>query len=85
LAFILRTKGSLDHALAIYNAIIEKGGEPFDSRPKSAVLAGMGRLEEAADILKQAISMSADEQFEEELAMILGLIEARKARETGME
>lgn len=82
MAFILRSQGNLDHALAIYNAVIEKGVELFDLESKAAVLAGLGRMEEAVEVLKQALNISEEERIEEELAMILGLIEARKERDT---
>ncbi|HWQ19896.1 MAG TPA: tetratricopeptide repeat protein [Methanotrichaceae archaeon] len=75
--FVLRAVGRFEDALETYEKVLSKGKDALDLESKATVLVGLGRLEEAAACLKEALGISRSDRMEEELGAIQGLIEVR--------
>jgi tetratricopeptide (TPR) repeat protein len=74
----LRSVGALQEAMECYDRVINAGGEPQDFESKAAVLAGMGRLQEALAILMEAIKVAPSQAFEDEIELLKRMIEQRE-------
>jgi tetratricopeptide (TPR) repeat protein len=72
--FVLRSMGRLNEALECYNSILKAGGDALDMEAMAAVLAGMGRPEEALQCMLQAIEVQPLERFEEEIEVLKTLV-----------
>jgi tetratricopeptide (TPR) repeat protein len=72
--FVLRCLGRLDEALECYNSVLKAGGDALDMEAMAAVLAGMGRPEEALQCMLQAIEIQPLERFEEEIEVLKTLV-----------
>ena len=77
MGFALRCLGRMEEALQAYDSVIQQGGEALDLESKATVLAAMGRLEEALDCLHQAMRAEPMDRFQEEIAVLMGLIQQR--------
>jgi len=77
--FVLRAAGRFEEALETYDKVLSKNKDKdaLDLESKATVLVGLGRLEEAAACLREALGITRSDRLEEELGAIQGLIEAR--------
>ena len=75
--FVLRALGKLDDALAVYQPLAASGGDPLDMEAEATVLVGLGRLEEALDVMMKAVAINRNEHFEEEIGAIKAAIEQK--------
>jgi len=71
---VLRSLGDLKGALQAYESVLQKGGDAVDMESMAAVLAALGRLEEALSCLYQAIQTAPLERFEEEIEVLKNMI-----------
>ena len=78
--FVLRSLGKLDDALAVYHPLAASGGDPLDMEAEATVLVGLGRLEEALDVMMKAVAINRNERFEEEIGAIKAAIDQKKDR-----
>ncbi|NYT01385.1 MAG: tetratricopeptide repeat protein [Methanosarcinales archaeon] len=77
-AFVFRSLGRLEEALEIYDQLVLATEEAGDYEAKAAVMAALGMLEEALAVLQDAYEMSKSPRIEEDIAMLVGYIEARR-------
>jgi tetratricopeptide (TPR) repeat protein len=71
---VLRSMGDLEGALQAYDSVLQKGGDAVDMESMAAVLAALGRLEEALDCLYQAMQTAPLERIEEEIGVLKSMI-----------
>jgi tetratricopeptide (TPR) repeat protein len=75
--FLLRNQRKLEEALQVYDSVLQKGGDAFDMESTAAVLAALGRLEEALNCLYLAREEMPLDRFEDEIGLIQDKISAR--------
>ena len=75
--FAQRSLGKLDESLLTYNSVLQKGGDALDLESMAAVLASLGRPEEALECMFQAIKMEPRPRFEEEIEVLKGMIQQK--------
>jgi tetratricopeptide (TPR) repeat protein len=80
--FVLRAAGRFEEALEVYDKVLSsnKDRDPLDLESRATVLVGLGKLEDAAACLKEALGIERSNRMEVELGAILGLIEARSGQ-----
>ncbi|VVB67491.1 Photosystem I assembly protein Ycf3 [uncultured archaeon] len=71
---VLRSLGDLEGALQAYDSVLQKGGDAVDMESMAAVLAALGRLEEALSCLFQALQTGQKERIEAEIDVLKGMI-----------
>jgi len=75
---VLRSLGDLEGALQAYDSVLQKGGDAVDMESMAAVLAALGRLEEALGCLYQAIQTGPKERIEAEIDVLKRMILQRE-------
>jgi tetratricopeptide (TPR) repeat protein len=76
-AFVFRGQEKFPEALALYDLIIQAGGDVKDLEAKATVLVGLGRIDEALNILIDAAKIEPSVQIEEEIDLLMKIIENR--------
>ncbi len=71
---VLRSLGDLEGAMQAYDSVLKKGGDAVDMESMAAVLAALGRLEEALDCLYQAMQAGPLDRFEDEIGVLKSMI-----------
>jgi tetratricopeptide (TPR) repeat protein len=65
--FVLRAQGKFEEAIKWYDRAIASGGDVGDMEGKATALVGLGRLEEALDLLLEAASIKPNQRLESEI------------------